>query len=643
MHKRGAAILGGLYAGVFLGTLAGLAEAGMLLEGGNLATTPGWSILFLLCAVSLYAVIAGAFGALIGLIISIARRDRSGAPAAIGRPFSTAFGIISGLFTFILGAWWVRLAPPDLAVFRRYCLPETLLMLLMAVVVGLIAALVTRWIARADRVERYLASRWARNWTFAKLAAAIVLLVLFLGPAAPDRSPRGSSEAGGTGVNVVLITIDTLRADHLELAGYGKPTSPVSRELAKGAIVFDECVAQFPLTTPSHASILSSRYVRSHGATGNAVALHESVVLLSDVLKLHGYETAGFVTSPIIGQKYGFARSFDTFVERNRGDFAVSTIADWVGQLRLSRVWWRLTGRQRTAVATRRWIESRPRTPFFLWLHHIAPHAPYSPPFAYERAWDTIPSSIIPSLRVLRDVNEGERAVSEEDVEHIKALYDADIAFTEDLLGDTIEALRKSGFLQNTLIVFTADHGECLYDRGRYFGHGAYLHDEEVLVPLFFSCPGLIEGGRRVGVPIETIHIAPTILDFLGLPPEPSFQGMSLMDFIDPDHPNADSHIRHPLSEKPAFSIRNEARTRGVRFDGWKYIEHEDPSAGSELYDLASDPGETRNLVAERPERAAELRRILHEWDRDVPVVRSESYELDEESLRALRSLGYIE
>ena len=233
-----------------------------------------------------------------------------------------------------------------------------------------------------------------------------------------------------------------------------------------------------------------------------------------------------------------------------------------------------------------------------MWLHDIIPHGPYSPTFAYERAWDRVPGSIVPTLRALTDIRARRIDVSAEDVEHIRALYDADIAFTEDLLSDTIDALRENGLLENTLVVFTADHGECLYDRGRYFGHGGYLHDEEILAPLFFLCPGRIKGGRRADVPVETIHIAPTILDLLGLPPEPSFQGMSLMGFIALEHPNTDAHVRHPLSEKPAFSVRDQARTKGVRFDGWEYMEHEDPAAGSELYDLASDPGETRNLIA---------------------------------------------
>ncbi len=640
-RARGAAAIGGVYAGALLGAIAGTIEAIMLLEAANLRDSFGSSVLFVLLSISLYALAMGAAGAVLGYLASFLPylRNRKAA-GRYGYPFAVAFGTVVGIFTFVLGTWWVRMAPPDLSIFRRYCRTDMMMITLASVVAGRLLFHAVHPIVRRERIERYFASRWSKVWTFVKLGAGALLLVLVLG-----LEPTGGGEAGQAAtpaMNVVLITVDTLRANHLEHMGYSKPTSPLTRELAGRAVVFREAVAQYPLTTPSHASILTGRYVRSHGATGNAVPIHDSAVLLSEVLKNHGYSTAAFVTSPIIGAKYGFSRGYDYFVEQSTGDFSKSSFSDWMGQLRILRVWWRFRGLDRTTIAAERWLLGNPDVPFFLWLHYITPHSPYSPPFSYERKWDTYRSRVVPSVRDLNQINTGEVELTNEDIDHIVALYDAEIEFTEDLLTRLLDALDRMRVRDNTLIVFTADHGESLYDRSFYFGHGKMLYDEEILVPLFFYCPGHVPQGRTVDEQVETIHIAPTILDFLGLPPEQSFQGMSLMNLIEPGSRDPDgAHVLHPPEEKPAFSINH--RSRMVRFHGWKYIEVDDELGTEELYDLVNDAGETENLVLSETAKAAELRTLLRSWNSSVLVVRSESYELDAESLRALRALGYVD
>ncbi len=637
--ERGSAVMGGLLAGAIVGAIVGGVEAALFLEAANFRATPGSSTLFFLLAAALYALTLAAAGGVLGLLVSFAplRIDRRTA-GPVGYPFSVVFGTLLGLLVFALGAWSVRTAPPDLAVFRRYSRPETLLFVLAAVVVGRVAFHIVRRIVRSERIEERLSARRTRNSLLIKLVAWAVLLVVV--PSLVRPSPGPPAPLAGKDVSVVLITIDTLRANHLEYLGYAKPTSPVTKELASRAVVFREAVAQFPLTTPSHASILTGRYVRSHGATGNAIPIHPSVTLLSELLQENGYATAGFVTSPLVGSKYGFDKGFDYFVERNRGNFAKSSLSDWLGQLRLPRIWLRLTGLDRTTAATVRWFDRGAPTPFFLWIHQIAPHASYAPPFSYEREWDTHPSRIIPSHDDIHKMNAGEITPGETDLAHIVALYDAEIAFTEALLDRVFDALRRHGLFENTLIVFTADHGESLYDRSGYIGHGHKLFDEEIVVPLFFYGPGLLPRARTIDEPVETIHIAPTILEFLGLPPEPSFQGMSLWSIIAPDLAAGD-HPSHPPEEKPAFAINRTGRA--IRYGGWKYIEMDEPPGSEELYDLSADPGEVRNLVAAEPDKAAELRELLRAWNASVPVVRSDDYELDEESIEALRTLGYID
>jgi arylsulfatase A-like enzyme len=635
---RANSAVAGLLAGATLGALAGAVEAALFLEGANLRATPGSAFLFFCLAAVLYASSLGAAGALLGLLVSFLPVRAGRRAAGAGRPFSIVFGILAGLLVFVLGAWSVRMAPPDLAVFRRYCLPDTLLFALIAAAVGSITFLVVRRITRSQRIETCLSARRTRNVLLVKLAAWLLLLLLIPSAVRPSLDPP--APLAGRDMNVVLITIDTLRANHLEYLGYARPTSPVTRALAERAVVFREAVAQYPLTTPSHASILTGRYVRSHGATANAVPIHESVTLLSEVLKESGYRTAAFVTSPLVGSKYGFDRGFDYFVERNRGDFTKASLLDWLSQLRLPRIWWRAVGLDRTTAATVRWLDRGPERPFFLWIHQIAPHTSYAPPLAYELAWDDHESRIIPSNKDIRAINAREIVPTDADLAHITALYDAEVAFTEALLDRVFEALRRRGTLENTLIVFTADHGESLYDRSGYVGHGLRLFDEEIVIPLFFYAPGLLREAKIVEEPVETIHIAPTILEFLGLPPVESFQGMSLVGVIAPEESLGDCPS-HPAEEKPAFSIND--RCLAVRYGGWKYIETSGAGGGEELYDLATDPGETSNLMAVEREKAAELRELLRAWDSNVPVVRSDDYELDEESLEALRTLGYID
>jgi arylsulfatase A-like enzyme len=423
--------------------------------------------------------------------------------------------------------------------------------------------------------------------------------------------------------------------------------------MARQSVVFEEAVAQFPLTTPSHASILTSRYVRSHGATDNAVPIHESAVLLSELLGEQGYYTAGFVTIPLVGSRYGFDRGFDYFVEVNRGDFARSSFADWVGQLRLSRLWWRFRELDRVTVEVERWLRRGPRVPFFLWIHQYKPHTPYAPAFSFERAWNVQRSGIVPTAKELDGINMGELTMSDADLEHIVSLYDAEIAFTDHLLARVFDALERQGLMSNTLIVFTADHGESLYDRSGYFGHGDKLYEEEIIVPLFFYAPGLLDRPSVVERTVESIDIAPTILDLLDLPPESSFQGVSLRPLLvrgsvrsegaDTWHGDSgestETSYAYSGRDRPAFAIAKYSRM--VRRSGLKYVENDDGT--EELYDLLSDPGETQNLISTEPERAVELRKILRRWDESLPSVREGEYELDEESIRMLRTLGYVD
>jgi arylsulfatase A-like enzyme len=643
---RRASAAGGFLSGAMLGSVLGTLDTFSLLRASTVSGAPWRAFVLLALAIAVYAVTLAIAGAVLGALLPFAKKSSQGASefseGITARSWARTLAIGSGLTVFILAVWRMRVMAPDLSVFRLYCLPQTAAFAVAAAVAGGAVFLVARRVARVRRVARWLASPLIFRWTVLKLTALAVVLVAVL---ALEPVPAGRVvEAEGAGANVVLISIDTLRAGHLGYLGYERPTSPFADELAAQSVVFREALCQFPLTSPSQATILTSRYARSHGSTDNAIPIHDSAVLLSEVLQARGYDTAAFVTNRICGIDYGFARGFDYYVEAGHGDLTRSRLSDWVTQLRLVRIWWRWAGRERLTVAAARWLTDRPDGPFFLWYHQFVPHSPYAPPVSYEREWDVHRSRVVPTTKVLGRINRREVEISEMDLSHIVDLYDAEIRFTDDLLKELFDALRRNGLLDNTLVVFTADHGESLFDREGYIGHGDYLYDEEVVVPLFFYSPAHIAEPRLIEGPVETLHIAPTILEFLGLPPEPSFHGMSLWGTI-ADGPAGDgtaspagAHSAHPRSERPAFAVNKNAKM--VRFQGWKYILG---TERAELYDLRSDPGELRNLMEEEPGRAAELDATLRQWDAGVPEVRTDEAEPDRESLELLRSLGYVD
>lgn len=650
---KGSAAGAGFSAGAAIGLIAGGLEGFLFLTPGNLTGTPLASIWFFAASVGIYCAAFALAGAVVGLMVEASRRGASGdteRAQAHGR--AIAVGVLVGAIGFLAGAWLVRPGPPDLSIFRMYCLDGTARVFGVSAVLGVVAYAFSRW----RFVGRLLSST-------AVLRSAVIVVALTGTAAAMAafgqlRQYHSELQPDRTSTNVVLVTIDTLRAEHLGYLGYDRPTSPFIDGLSERSVVFEEAVAHFPLTTPSHASILTGRYVRSHGATGNCVPIVESAPLLSEILREEGYATAGFVTGIPVSQRYGFGRGFDHFVDRERVDFRTASVADALGQLKLSRTIWRWTGRDRLSTAVARWIRRKPGQPFFLWIHQIAPHLPYSPPFRYERAFDRARSSLATNGDTIGRINSHEFEPSSDDLEHMIGLYDAEIAFTDHILERIFLDLESSGYLDDAIVVFTADHGEKLYDRSNYIGHGYTLYDEEIIVPLFFFSPSRLAEPARIGVCVETIDIAPTVMELLGLPLEPSFQGVSLMPLMEGGEEDGvgravgletrraagkasgpDGRRAHPQREAPTYSI--DENSKMLRYRGWKYIKNAD--GREELYDLGTDPGEVRDLASERPNRLAELRELLHAWDAGIPVAREEAHELDEESIRALESLGYIQ
>jgi len=399
---------------------------------------------------------------------------------------------------------------------------------------------------------------------------------------------RGPAPGDLAGWNVLLVTIDTLRADRVGFAGYEGVETPVMDGLAAQGVVFEDAIAAGPVTLPSHATILTGRYPPAHGALDNGFySLPEDVPTLATALRERGYDTAAVVGSYVLidrtGLDAGFQEYDDTFSKpRQRGQAYRERRAGDV------------------TAAAKRWLEGRDSAaPFFLWVHYFDPHAPYDPPEPYRTQYRLRP-------------------------------YDGEIAYTDAQLGELLDALRASGQLDRTLVVVTADHGEAFGDGGE-LTHGLLLRTSTLRVPLVLVAPGRVPAGRRVPSVVSTADIAPTVLELVGAPPLAGVQGRAL-----PLGPRDEERFVYSETRLPADEF-GWSMLAGVRSGRWAWVRAPRP----ELYDLDEDPGETTSLDGERPELAAQLDARVGEFldaGRDS-VVRSQ---LSEEQVVALRSLGYL-
>lgn len=434
--------------------------------------------------------------------------------------------------------------------------------------------------------------------------------------ASPTR-PRG----------IVLITIDTLRADRLGAYGYSRGTSPSMDRLAAQGVRFSNVYAQRGQTWPSLTSILTSRYPGSHGVRVNPGWLSERIPTLPEILKANGYSTAAFLTNMINGPNRGF-----DLVEGFPGDLPGLT-----------------TERTVDLLATERalqWLQpDRVAGSFYLWLHILAPHAPYTPPSPFGSMFGSpLADPAAGDLPHLGALSAHPHEIEAGHLEEIFALYDGEVRWADSLVGLVLERLKELAVEDQTLVVLTADHGEELFDRGNYFYHSCSISEGVLRIPLIMSLPGAIPVGHTVPEVIESIDIAPTILELAGLTIPESFQGKSLAGLI---------RAQGDAWEEVAFSELEEA-IGSVRTKQWRYVAN--PLQASitiagrgcysiereALYDLAADPLGLINVLDENRRVAFELRSKLREWRAATETETSLTRELDEETRSQLHALGYL-
>ena len=390
------------------------------------------------------------------------------------------------------------------------------------------------------------------------------------------------------GANVLLVTIDTLRRDRVGAYGSTTHLTPALDQLAAEGFRFTHAYSHAPMTLPAHTSIMTGLTPPRHGVRNNvSFRLASNVPTIATMLKAAGYRTGAFVGAFVLDSRFGLNRGFDIYDDRNLHD---------VGQTSF-----RFAQRRAADVvdAAWRWIDSgsgarEPAPPFFCWVHVFDPHAPYEAPPEYRPG---------------------------------RSPYDAEVAYTDAMLGTLFDHLRSSGLMDRTLVLVTADHGESLGDHGEST-HGLFAYNSTLAVPLIVHPPA---SGRSAGGIVDTVaahvDVLPTIADLVGVTPPGGLDGRSLAA----PAPAARAVYFEALD---ASLTRGWAPLTGVIQDGWKYIDLPD----AELYDLSTDPDEIRNVATGQPERVRVLAQVLGGLRANASAARP----ADAEAAARLRSLGYV-
>lgn len=449
--------------------------------------------------------------------------------------------------------------------------------------------------------------RFRAPWALLAVFAA-ALGITACGPEAPPR-------------NLVFVTMDTVRADHLSLYGYERPTSPVLDELGAGAAVFTNAFSQQTNTSPSHASMFTGLYPHVHGNETNFQSLPKERTTLAQILARQGFKTAGFV-SGVAMQKYtGLDRGFEVYGDEMKG--------------------WRRDGRAATAEAIA-WLGAlAPEQRFFLFLHLYDAHGPYNVP--PERKVLFLSADPGP---LLENVPEYQRWMpGGKDLRHLNQFvdrYDTQIRYVDTLIGELLQHVD----LKTTVVVVTADHGETLGERYHVLDHGGQVYDEQIRIPLVVRVPR--GEPRRIETMVETIDFLPTLLDVLQVPRPPglALQGDSLAPLLGGGRkPLRSVTLAGARSEPdwyPEYELDKKRQIYSIRSSRWKLIAYPGTEQDYfELYNLENDPGETRNVAAEHPEVRATLADALARWRARSSPARPEA-ELPDELRNKLRQLGYI-
>ncbi len=438
--------------------------------------------------------------------------------------------------------------------------------------------------------------------------------------------------------NIILIMVDTLRADHLSCYRAETVETPGIDAVASEGFLFTNVHAAATTTLASTSSLMTSLYPRSHGAASNGFHLDGSVRTLAEELRSKGYNTAAFVASFALHSSTGINQGFTYFDDR----FSKTDQSPLV---------YRPAGDVNSAVHN--WLATDPEEPVFLFVHYFDPHPPYTPPADLQKpvdddaaaqitgSWD----DLIALKNYLADGGEVDARL-----ERMHDLYEAEVRYTDREFGRLIDLLGRKGLLEHSLLIITADHGETFWEHpemGEYLDHGFMVYETTTNIPLIMKWPGVIPHGRGDTF-LSNIDIAPTILELTGKPVPEGFSGRSFARLFREDG----------IADEPVFSeatkphgeiesagvFANDLKAKCVYLDGWKYIWVPHMDNHEELYDIRNDPTEMINALEDSGsvETAEKMRTMLRRWSLDVSdIARNRQYEVDEETREKLKALGY--
>lgn len=462
----------------------------------------------------------------------------------------------------------------------------------------------------------------------------------------PPAAPDGETDRPRKRPNVIVYLVDALRAQHLATYGYDRPTSPALDRFAAGATLFTRAFAQASWTRAAVASLFTGREPQRHGVNGRDDALGDDALTLAEILAGAGYQTAAFVTNGNVGAPFGFAQGFERFALLGEEQTAaVHHLADEVNE------------------AVFPWLrEHGAEGPFFLYVHTTDPHAPYVPREPFRSRFAPASGALPPpsaalrgqlaavrdsfgrrspamlglapgSLVWMRALAQSRIPVTPQLVSRLSSLYDAEVAANDAAFGAFVDELRRLDLYDDSLILFTADHGEEFYEHHGW-EHGRTLYDEVLRIPFVLKLPGQREGSRR-GDAAQQIDLLPTVTDLLGLRLPRGGRGRSLLG-----PPPGDGQA--PPRSVFSYLDLDGNRLASVVDGRYRLIVRYERHPGVELYDLAADPGEQANLVAGAPVVAGylESRLASHGGSAVAPQVAPDA--LAPELRRQLQALGYL-
>ncbi len=458
-------------------------------------------------------------------------------------------------------------------------------------------------------------------------AVLLSVSLLLTGCGGSGRSPGGGSEASP---NVILILVDTLRAQDLGLYGYDRETSPNLARLVRDGALFEDARSQAPCTYPSANSILTGRHpVRFLGQKNGAMGIPPQIPSLAEILGAKGYATVAVTASPIVRKnptKYnptgGFSRGFDIFDERCLWDHAACLNGFALDYAKIL------------------------RQPFFLYLHYMDPHSPLKIPEDWPRRIATTPyhgkwfvekGLLAPIAEQLYGPKKN-IPVDSRDIRHLVDLYDEEIAYFDHQLGLLLDGLNDRGLLETTLIVLVADHGEEFLEHG-HIKHCHSLFDTEIKTPLLIRPPGPLSADtgasdrapRRINAEVANLDVAPTIVDYAGIDPaELGLEAPSLRPVIEGGPP------------PDAIQVSSWGPLRAAKQGRFKLILN--LSDGSmQLYDVVADPGETADVQKDHPDAVRSLRSIIRTWVSTAGKGSEQQIHEGTEAQERLKALGYLQ